>query len=227
MEAIIMQGVTTLNFLFSSISLSVEHTVDHIRSRLIEHPPEPVEGIVDIEFFALADKVYKDILFRHRERFGIQYHSLRDQILFEEVFKNYIKVLKKVLFNWVNARKSQLAKVPGAPQHYTKVLDGFLPRLEWVLDRALFNSAKFGMPLMTPPPLLTLLFLTDISSSLSSVKAWIDIPLLWIDPYATNGIAVTDFGGVSMSLRNVLCRFEPNSDTQSLLHEVLACISAT
>jgi hypothetical protein len=184
----------------------------------------PVDGVVDAEFFVIADKVYKDILYRHRELFGIQDHSQRDQALFKGVYKEYVKVLKKELIAWTATRKSKLSTIPGAPSNYAKVLDGFPARLDWIFDRGLFNSSEFGMRFSTPPPLLTLLFLTDISTSLTTLKPWLDIALQWIDPYATNANAIAQSGGITFSIENCLQRLEPKKSTQYLLHDVLACI---
>jgi hypothetical protein len=64
-----LQGVTTLNFLFSSISLRDSYPLEHMRLKFSEVIIPPVDGVVDAEFFVIADKVYKDILINIQQEY--------------------------------------------------------------------------------------------------------------------------------------------------------------
>jgi len=225
MEALILQGVVTLDFLFSTINASAkEGNVPKLQQMLSRGPAEPVQDIVDADFFLQADAVYKNTLLPVRELFGIQDHSCRDQAKFTEAYREYVMSLEQVLLTWAANRKMTLAKSDQPPAEYAKVLDGFKNRLQLVLKYGLFNCTAFGMTFPTPPPLLTGLFLLDVGGSLTGLRPWLDFVMQWIDPNVLVGAAIQGFGGTSLMFQSAIERFAPRKGTQVALNKVLACI---
>lgn len=220
MEAIILQGVTTLDFVTSGQTFPAEVSQSEVRSRLNKRPPQPVADTLDSAFFDMLDAVYKKHLYPFREFFSLCKSSRRDQKKWADAMDAYWPEVQAGIQNWADGRRSEVKSLRKLnPETIEKALGLMLENLEWVTN-GLFNSTLFGMRFKTPPPLLCPAFLLDVSESMVSLKPWLELAWRWLDPYLMSSQATQHSFGTSLSIMDALLRFSPDLDVRELLWEI-------
>jgi hypothetical protein len=219
MEAIILQGVSTLNFLTSTREAPSGLSVANLQKNVFVEPPKPVSHVLNAAFFEVLDAVYKNHLYNLRESFGLSKSSHRDREKWAKGMEAYWTELVREVQKWTVHRKSEIRTlrtnaIDQAPIEI--VLDRMRNNLLWI-TKGLFNSNLFGMSFPTPAPLLSPMFLLDVSESVIALKPWLELTWKWIDPYAMSSSANQLSYGTTFALQDALDRFKPSIDTQQLV----------
>jgi hypothetical protein len=208
MEAIIHQGVLSLDLLISGLALPINSSLSHARSFV---PIEPIPDVLNARFFEMLDGVYKAHLYEHREFFGLSRSSRRDRQKWAEAMEAYWAQLIKELHQWTVHRKAEIRRLRAVDT--TAQIDRALGRMKenlaWII-KGVFNSHLFGMTFPTPAPLLSPAFLLDVSESIIKLKPWLELAWQWIDPYVMSTSANFYSHGTTLALEAAVDRLVPN-----------------
>jgi hypothetical protein len=220
MEAMILQGVSTFNFLTSGVALLNGMQLGEAQRRIHEIPPKPVSDVLNKAFFDMLDAVYKKHLYGLREFFGLSRSSQRDREKWAKAMDDYWVDLCKEVKKWSTHRKMEIRNLRTSDSinqaQIETVLDKMVPNLIWI-TKGLFNSRLFGMEFPTPAPLLSPMFLLDVGESVTALRPWLDLVWRWIDPYLMSGSATHYSYGTTLSIVAALDRLEPITDTLQIV----------
>ena len=214
MEAIILQGISTFDFLTSAgPALSSKLTLSQGRERVLDSPSRPVPEVLNAAFFDILEGAYKTHLAKHHESFGLSKSSSKDRKAWATAFEKYWEDILAKLQPWMVNRKEEIKALRSDAIDHAQlegILDQMTGRLSWI-SSGLFNSIEFGMEFPTPAPLLSPIFLTNMGKSITELKLWLELTWRWIDFFAMSKEAIQRSQGSSLSIISTLRRLEPVS----------------
>jgi hypothetical protein len=220
MEAIILQGVTVLDFLTCSNTLPQGGlSISQAQAQLLKEELTPVPDVLNAAFFEMVDRVYKAHLYEIREFFGLSKSSRRDRDKWAKVMDTYWADLYKEFKKWSVNRKTEIKRLRMDTVHMSQIetaLDRMALNFLWI-SKGLFNSTHFGMQFPTPAPLLCSSFLLDVSESIVTLKSYLNLAWRWTDVFAMHLQAIELSSGTTFSLVHIIDRMKPKVPSQQVV----------
>jgi hypothetical protein len=188
--------------------------------------PKPVPDVLNSAFFDIIDEVYKTHLYQIRESFGLSKSSHREQEKWKRAMKAYWSKLAEELQKWASLRKTEIRNLRGDTFNCGQILaalESITRNLTWIAT-GLFNTTLFGMRFPMAAPLLSPMFLLDVSESVTALKPYLELTWRWIDPYLMSSTASFQSYGTTLSVMDSLDRHGPKVPCQQVVWAVASVI---
>ncbi|KDR66010.1 hypothetical protein GALMADRAFT_148184 [Galerina marginata CBS 339.88] len=229
-QTMMEHGGLVLDFLSSDFPLPKPDALGKpdlatIRERLAAQPLDIMRDLLDAKFFQNCNDLYKQYLFRHREKFSPILTNSYVKSSWDDAYPLYVRDMIQRATLWASGRAETFQSE--YPDHTKKVLDALPQRLSLVLEHGLFNTTEHGLFFTTTPaPIPCSYFFGDFVKIFPKLGPWILYMFLWLEPFYGSLLTFQAFSGGLAMLEARMAQLRPKSGAKEAVRKFLSVIFA-